>query len=69
MKSRARRILIRTTPSYAKYRLADELETDEALVSETAPTPRMVPRIDMGRILKWSAKIPRIVLPVTSEVA
>jgi len=61
MKKRARRVLVRTTSHYAKYRLAEDLEDDEeVLVSHTAPTPRMVPRVDMSRLLRWTARVPAI---------
>ena len=58
MKTRTRRILVRTTSYYSKYRLVEDVEADERLVSDTAPTPRMVPRADMSRLLRWTARVP-----------
>lgn len=62
MKTRARRILVRTTSHYAKYRLAEDedVEADDHLVSDTAPTPRMVPRADMSRLLRWTSHVPSL---------
>lgn len=60
MKKRARRVLVRTTSHYAKYRLAEDLDLEEGYVSDTAPTPRMVPRVDMSRLLRWTACVPNV---------
>jgi hypothetical protein len=60
MKKRTRRVLVRTTSHYAKYILAEDLDAHEELVSDTAPTPRMVPRADMSRLLRWTARVPNL---------
>lgn len=60
MKKRTRRVLVRTTSHYAKYVLDEDLDTQQELVSDTAPTPRMVPRVDMSRILRWTARVPSL---------
>ncbi|MEZ4439960.1 MAG: hypothetical protein R3B72_12765 [Polyangiaceae bacterium] len=51
MSHRACRILIRSTPHYRRYRLADELEPADDW-QHLAPTPRMVPRVDLSRLLE-----------------